>query len=127
VRKHKAGVARARVTDFDVALDGVPLTHAPVDEMERVFSSSSTPSRAYTRQRLWRTGSTRGWGRCWRPSTSCLRAAAARPSVARVPLGRPRTHRTVWLMPHLWGTAPVTATRTLTAPSQATAAPAVPP
>ncbi|OSX71134.1 hypothetical protein BU14_0589s0009 [Porphyra umbilicalis] len=37
VRKHKTGVARARVTDLDVALDGVHLTHAPVDEMERVF------------------------------------------------------------------------------------------
>jgi len=37
VRKHKTGVARARVTEFDVALDGVHLTHAPADEMERVF------------------------------------------------------------------------------------------
>jgi len=37
VRQHKTGVARARVTELDVALDGVHLTHAPVDKMERVF------------------------------------------------------------------------------------------
>ncbi|OSX72892.1 hypothetical protein BU14_0397s0016 [Porphyra umbilicalis] len=37
VRKRKTGVARARVTELHVALDGVHLTHAPVDEMERVF------------------------------------------------------------------------------------------
>ncbi|OSX72157.1 hypothetical protein BU14_0463s0019 [Porphyra umbilicalis] len=37
VRKRKTGVARASVTELHVALDGVHLTHAPVDEMERVF------------------------------------------------------------------------------------------
>ncbi|OSX81160.1 hypothetical protein BU14_0025s0041 [Porphyra umbilicalis] len=37
VRKHKNGVARARVTELYVALGGVHLTNVPVDEMERVF------------------------------------------------------------------------------------------